>query len=496
MKKLRRPSLHVERLEARDCPAMSAFYNAGSLTLRGIPNGILNVTGKAGNVFQVTDNGNSLGNYAITGNLSVLLANRHNELNFDLKGLTFSGNVSLGLGTGYVGTQANNSVDIFSSVAGGRINGNVYLSQGNGTESWDIGAFETDGAAPNPTSAPITIAGNVTATGRPSGGAQTGNSLSVFGGSNVLGNVNTSQISDISLGTSAINGATGLTTIAGNVVVSDSGSAVREALAVNGNIAGNVTMIGTNLSDSFTLLPQGLGVGGNVAGSVTVVGGNGGVGKNFFLGAGTTIAGSATFMAGNNGGVAGTSGDTVTLDGNVNGSVSLNLGNGVENVEFQQTATGGNIGGNLNVTSGNGTNLFGSPSNAPFGAPASILNPLWTGTVNGSVNLNLGNGSNRIAIAGDTVPPGGLASAGFSVGGSLNIRMGNGTNIVAVSDITPGVTNVIPMNITYGKGANTFFIAAGTTQGNLTGTVNFNSGTDSYLDNKYVWTNAINLLNL
>src|SRR6516165_1392177 len=96
----RPPRLYLEQFEPRDCPSLALTLSGGSLYISGTPTGAVSVTEPAANRLTVTDNGHSLGTYAVSGNLQMSLTNHLSTVTVDLGGNTFTGNMLLSLGNG------------------------------------------------------------------------------------------------------------------------------------------------------------------------------------------------------------------------------------------------------------------------------------------------------------------------------------------------------------------------------------------------------------
>jgi hypothetical protein len=149
MKQHRACPLRLERLEDRLAPALSLFYQAGNLTIRGVPTGELDVTrvGALPTLFQVTDNGKFLGNFNVAGDLTIQLAHRPADVKIDLNAGRIGRNLLIQLGNGFTGPFAfdNNSVDVFDSAGGGagRVGGSITVLRGNTRETVNIGALRT-----------------------------------------------------------------------------------------------------------------------------------------------------------------------------------------------------------------------------------------------------------------------------------------------------------------------------------------------------------------
>ncbi|HZY85828.1 MAG TPA: hypothetical protein VFE78_13420 [Gemmataceae bacterium] len=412
----RLPRLYLEQLEQRDCPSLAITLSNGSLYISGFPTGAVSVTETAANRLTVTDNGHSLGTYAVTGNLQMSLTNHPSTITVDLGGNTFTGNILLSLGNG--GTNNPNIVSTPPvTVQHGTVGGNVTFLGGNGTENENVGG-------PIGAPVPVTVRGYVQAVGKVSGGgdAGPGDTLIVNSGSTVNGDVTTTQIDNVAVG--QLGAA--LTTVGGNVNVNDSGSGAALIVNVFGNVGKSVSVGGTNFDDIFVLMPASAGVGGNITGNLTVSLGNSvGVldpGDIFLLDVGTTVGGSANLSTGSASGA----GSQFTVSGAIFGSLTANLGSGNSTLAFNAGAT---VLGNMSVTGGNGNSTVTAD-----------------GSVSGFLSFNLGNGNDTVTV-------------GNAPGGQLRWTSGNGNDSVTFGDAsnTPGGTWNVSMR--FGTGNDTLTLA-------------------------------------
>ncbi len=408
----RRP--HLERLEVRDCPSLTVSLISGSLTISGTPMGALLVQETAPASLKVTDGAANLGTYHVTGDLRMMLNSHPSTVRFDVNGNRFGGNVLINVGNGK--TNGNpDQVEVFSGLPGGSVGGSVTMQNGSGQETFAIGSpsFPNDGA--------IAVGGNVSVSARVSGGTA-GNTFFVTAGSSVGGDVTSSHIDNVQIGLGLPGAA--LTTVGGNVSISDVGS----GLALNafdfGNIGRSLSVTGTSLDDIFSLQQVSPGVGGQVNGSLSVnLGSSVTFGDDFTLGAGTSVGGNATLSTQ---GVATSAFPNFDVAGAVNGSLTLNLGDGGNMVNFEASAT---VAGNMTVNGGNGNNDL---STFPF-----------SGTVAGSLSFNLGNGDNSVTI---TTAPGGL----------LSWTSGNGASALTLN---PAAATAWDVNVHFGSNDDSFTLA-------------------------------------
>jgi hypothetical protein len=393
-------------LERRDCPSLTVTLFGGSL-VRGTPAGELTVSEPGPGRLTVSDNGQPLGAYAVTGDLLLSLNSHPKSVTVDLGGNTFAGNVLLNLGNGGPAPFA-------AVVQHGTLGGNVTFLGGSNVEIEVLGG----------PSVPLAVRGTVQAVGKlsPVGLASLGNNLIINPGCSVGGDVTTTQIDNVLVG----QGFPPLTTIGGNLTIKDTGPGA--ALLVNdfGSVGKNVSVTGTSPLDGFILAPAGPGVGGTVLGNLFLD-----VGAAT-LEAGTMVGGSATLSTH---GPAPTLGPPASfiVDGTVNGSLTVNLG-AANTLAFGATASvGGNgndsvtvagpVGGGLSFHFGSGNDTV-AVSSAPGG-------PLrWAGG-NGNDSLTLapaaaGTGWNVNVLFGSGDDSFTLAGAGGFISGSVD---GGGTNV-------------------------------------------------------------------
>lgn len=294
----RRIRLALEELEKRDCPALTISVVPGTLLIQGTPTGPLAITEPAPGKIQVTDNSRNLGTYSANGNLIVNLARFPSSVGVDLMGNRFGGNVLLNLGLG--GPPGSDTV----SVADGTVGGSLTILSGSGEENLELG--ETVGGV----TAPLTVGGPVSVTGRAAGNNSTpGDVLTLFSGSTLSGTLSTAFIDTLEL----------FGNVAGNLYATDPGSYHSLTVGIFGSVGKNVAVTGSSLDDSFTLeAPTGL-IGGNL--SVNLGSSTGPIGDNIDLEALTVVNGNATLTS-----AGGPVGGLYTIDGTVNGNLSVNMG--------------------------------------------------------------------------------------------------------------------------------------------------------------------------
>jgi hypothetical protein len=223
----------------------------------------------------------------------------------------------------------------------------------------------------------------------------------------------------------------------------------------NGNDAINVSgtgKIGGNLNLLTGLGDDGVTVSGQIGGTVTV----------------HSQGGRDTFTFGNGSSLVG--GDLT-----VTNAALVNLGGGADringNVDINSTLV--NTGVTVNTSSGLtvGGNLF-----ITTGAGADVVN-FAAGTVNGTVSVNLGEGANRVnnggalTVGGDFDVFGGAGNdsvalaAGTTVNGSARLDLGEGAN--DLSSLSNAFIVQGNLNVFLGNGNNPPFTVGGSVAGDL-----------------------------
>ncbi len=170
-------------------------------------------------------------------------------------------------------------------------------------------------------------------------------------------------------------GAT-LVNIGGNVLINNQNSSGATFVTFDGgSVGGNFTALGRSGGSALDLNSVALGgffggtpVGGNVFVNFNNVGTN-----RFNLDPTSAIGGNLTYLGGNGN-------DSITLEGAIGNSVSLNLGGGTNDL---LASAGSLIGGNLAMVSGLGTD------SVSFG-----------GTIGRNLYFNLGGGANTLDFTG------------------------------------------------------------------------------------------------
>ena len=428
---MRRP-LELERLEARDCPALTLASSAGSLTISGTPTGNLTITGTATpSRFTIVDGVKTYGTYAITSNLNLALSSRPGVVRIDLNGNTIIGNLSIDLGNGFTGSAAAaRDVDVYDSQAllalgAGTVRGSLSVLNGDGNEFVGVGYF-----VPTAQERPITVRGNATVSGRAS--IPIADRLQVGEGTLIAGSAAVTNYDSVNFG-SQVNNISTLTNVRGDVTVTTSGPGGGLAANFFGVFGRNVTVNANAPTTSFNsvlfnspAVNTDTTVGGNVSvtmcsslvrNSLEVLHDNAGTGT-------VRIAGTTSFTSKNNslGAVA----DLINLEGVFSKAVTINVQNQGSNFSFGPT---GQINGDLNFTAGNGTNNFGTNNGNVF-----------SGNLLGNLNVTVGNGDNTLDLQ-------------RGISGKFTYMGGNAvSNTVSLSPVSPNTAYVV--DLTFGAGTN------------------------------------------
>ena len=429
MKSPRHACLQIEKLEGRDCPTIMVQAFDSSLYITGVPLAGPSITESfsvkevSPNRFQVEDitatQTINYGTYPVLKTLYLNLNHYNTNINVDLNGNTFAGNVIMNLGLGDTDLTTVNPVSLMSSTPGGVLAGNLIVLNGSGSEVVAIGQIGQEPAAPMP----VTVAGNVTWSGRQVAGSPLffnfGNFLEVGPGSTVEGNITTNSVESVDIGELT---PTLVTTVGGNVNINDAGSPTALNVNISGVVDGNVNAVGTDFvspsgfPNSFTLEQTVANTGGVVEGDVNFNFGQ--AGGILTAASGTLIGGNAQFDSGGGGSLGG----LYTLAGTINGSLALNMGAGPNSLDF---ASGAQVLGDARVTATNGDNDLTS---TPF-----------AGSVGGNLSFQFGNGDNNVTVVNQP-------------GGNLNWTSGNGNSNLTLSPSNPGMAWLV--NLLFGNGNN------------------------------------------
>jgi len=446
---LRPKRLLVERLEVRDCPALTVSLLPTALIITGTPNGDLTIVGQASGKFEIKNGAAVIGQFDLNRNLQLNLRSLPGELEIDLAGKTIGGNVVINLGNG--STKANTTIDIFSTGTPGTIAGHVTILGGNGKEFFGLGGQKV-GANPL-TPLPVQFAGNVTIAAK-TGALANGDQLQVGAGTKIQGSLTTSQVDQVSIGEQ--NGA--LTTVGGAVSITTTGATPGTLVTMYGAFGKSVTV---NAAASTTSGFNSFSTNGVAAGIDTTIGGNLSVSFGTALGgniyeilraaSGETavVNGSVNFTSSNRAVAPLT--DLYDVQGQIDGNLTLNMGSGDNEVLF---AKAGYVGGNLTIRS-QGAGSSDIKLNGQVGSGSSL---------SGNVFISLGNGVNTVDVNSDAIQ------------GKLTYRGGNGTNNVTLNPPTATTFNV---DMLFGTGTNKLDLSSNLTT--LTGVVTGSGGANTFL---------------
>ena len=412
----------LERLEVRDCPAVTVSLVAGNLFVRGVPNGDLTLTATANNQLKVEDGAKLLGTFNVPGSLSVQLSSRPGAVNLDLAGKTLQGNVLFDLGNGYTGTGVDpedRSVNIFDSTAttalgAGTIRGNVNVLKGDGNELIGVGFIHSTVAV----DLPVTVRGNLTVVGRAS--LPFLENFQLGEGSDVLGSANVTHYDNVTFG-SQLQTITTTTRVRGDVSVTTASVGGGLAMNMYGNFLRNVTVNGSASSssfNSFSLIPPTNGADTQINGNLSVTFRSALAGNLFSVQSGlnsvSRVLGTTTFTSIN----ASVPDDDAFLNGEFARNVTVNLGDGDNFFVVDPDAI---FNASLTYSATNGDNLIGIG-----------------GLILARLNLNLGNGDNDITV-------------NAQVDNQVVLNAGNGNNAVTLNS----PTDVYSLNLLFGNGDNT-----------------------------------------
>lgn len=460
---VRRP-LRIERLEARDCPAVTITQSAGNLFIKGAPNADLYITGTANpSQFTVYDGAQFKGTFNINAGLYVQLTSRPGTIQIDLNANYIPGNVVIDLGNGYTGPAFNpREVQLFDSTSidtrsTGTIRGTLSVMNGNGREVIHVGAFRdeffTDFMHP------ISILGGMTVVGRASTGFE--DTFQLGEGSYIGGTAQVTNYDNVTFGLQDVT-MTSLTEVRGDVSVTTTG--VGGGLFANfyGLFSRNLTVNGsatTSNSNSFLIAPPDPGVDSVVGGNLTVTFREALVNNQFTIlhdadpNLGTVVVNGTTRLTSTNN--SGAFLDVVDIQGQLNGSVFVSMANSGNDFTFAETAY---IGGNLSYTGGNGENNFGANGANSFGSN------VFLGTLAGALNVTVGHGTNTVSLQ-------------TGIGGKFTFRGGNGTNDVSIVPTTPAFYLV---DLLFGSGTNVLTLNDNVT---MSGIVRGSGGNNTFNQN-------------
>ncbi len=473
MKPIRHPYLRCNPLEARTAPALVASLFGEFTFLRGIPAGELSIVATADNQIKVTDNQTSLEvTLPVDGDLYIQLFRRsvapgQGKLTIDLDGFELSGDLllDLGRGDGNLDPTANPVV-----IEDGTIAGNVTILRGDGREVIDL---KTE------------IRGTTTVVMNPRGTITTGDKLTIFPGTTLLDNVSAVYVEDIALG-SPMAGSP-LARVAGDLNLTNPGAAALTA-ELFGLVQGSVAITGSTNDDKVTIDGNTTLDSGRIDGNlqINLLSGRN-MGQLITLGPDAKIGGT-TFVR------TGSSADQLVVEGELGGSLNVDLGPGADTFAFNApamidgdvilrasagdhdlTSFDAKVDGNLVIElNGEGDNQFSFGSKASVAgafryraldsANSILLDRIDLGMVmvqvgndsnsslltldgtNGNkidqLTVEVGNGGNNIQLVND-----------FEITGTFTFRGGNGDDSISL-DTTNGM-NDLNLDLLFGEGDDT-----------------------------------------
>jgi hypothetical protein len=459
-----RPSFRprLDTLEDRVCPSLTLQTVGPDLAIRGTPATSLSgltITGVGGANFDVMDGVKDLGTYTIDRNLTLDLRHYNSPITLNLNGQALPGNITFDFGAGNV-FSASRPISIISTAQGGTIGGSVKLVGGSGDETLNIGG--PGGLFP------VSVLGNVTFSGR-NGHGENNNTLAIFDGTSVGGNVTASLVSNILIGQSGGAGAF----IGNNLSVYDAGARSEMALSINQGslVAGRVWVIGTSQfnqrGDRF-IVESGAAVNGKLTANL-------GSKANLWQLGGTFNSSVLLYGGGGPQPNGGSALNTIELDngagslGKFNGSVTAIIGGGSTAFVFN---AGTVITGNLNLAFGNGTHDLGGGS----------LGGVFAGSVNGNITISLGSGLNTGVI--DTAP-----------GRSLLWNSGAGVTNLTLGSAQAPANTFWRVNLHFGVGTNTLTLDPTAPPWQfLKGYVTGRNATDSFVNSGLDWSLTTNFV--
>ena len=428
--------LNLEGLTERVTPAVSGIsFMGGNLSVRlDSQGGTLSLLGDGNNYkieFQsltalaAKSIGNTAG-YNVTGSISVLSANGNDIINIEPQAagdvFVVPGNLNINTGNG------SDTIFILGGADAGTatIAGNVAINAGNGADNLNL----STGAAANT----LTINGRLNfigGNGLDSVASDNGN-LEI-NGLTTLNQVNVLTLNPDAAATNTVN-LVGLQisnpmaeSSANNITLT--GDATANAVTINGSFNYTGNMRDDNIAiDGATILGNTVLnlYGADIDNTVTLA-------DN----ADTLLQGNLTIIAGNGA-------DTIVSDGTndttINGSVSMNLGAGTNNVTLDTATNAGGIAGSMTVYGGNGNDIINIGGISGF-------------SINGSLTVSLGN------TVGTSADQNELELTDTTVGGGVSYTGGSGIDSVTL-DGTTTVAN--SLNVYLGAGPDELTLNAAT----------------------------------
>ncbi|WP_435017232.1 hypothetical protein TA3x_004829 [Tundrisphaera sp. TA3] len=349
----------AEGLEVRRCLAASASVVRGTLMIAGDSAGSnLRITQVDARTFEVQDGGTLVGRYSgVTRDVSVSLGEGTDTVAVDLGGRSTPRGLTI------VARGGDDMID----VGNGRIVRNLTISAGVGADTVRIGG--SAGA--------ITVAGSTSV----GGGDGRGDSLDVGEGATLQGNLSTSSVNAVTLGSGSVllrgaslNGALN----------------AANAFALNGRVDRDVFVYGGRDVDTLTVggssalardLTARLGTGND---SATI---SASIGEDLTLDMGDAD-------------------DSATLNGRVAGKTIVRLGAGNDALTLNGTIGGPSSGRDRSGIGGFLDRLFGRVGSRRSGIDAGSGTDLVTiaaaSATNGPVDLRMGSGDDTLVVADAT----------------------------------------------------------------------------------------------
>lgn len=417
--------LFLERLEERDCPAFNIAYTSTTLLVRGHPT-LPFVNPGDGLQLQLQPNGNvqvrevggattiTYGSYKPPQNIQLVFDfNTDHDLTFDLAGGRVPSNLLINLGAGQTDVLAIHPVNIIN----GNLGGTLTVLNGSGGELINLGQSENSGALP------LRVDGDARFVLAPNQTPLGGDFLFINAGSELRGQLSTTQVDNVNLGENPLPGVnSGTAFVRKDLFDSNPVSKNTAKLDVFGEVDGSVSFQGTPAISAFFPDSMTLEAGALVVGNLSAALGNGNGSFRLF----GTVEGNMSFTGG-------LGDDFVTFSGSVFGSAQMDLRSGNNTLVFP-----GTVFGNMSVAAANGDN--------------DLTN--FTGTVNGSLSFNLGSGNNAAVIAN-------------APGVKLNWTSGNGNDSLTLGSGATLGSETWNVNVLFGSGDDVFTLAGtppGTTQ--------------------------------
>jgi len=378
----RRPYLEVERLDERTVPATISFVN-GTVTVGGTITGAITIADQGSGEFEVEQGAANEGIFQVTNGVTVNLGNHAEPVTLTMKSGTLVGNFIVNAGNQATAVTVGGTAGDTGTIVGG-----VTVNGGYGTK---FNLMTTVGT--------VNVLGSVTAYGD----FGDNNSVTVGDGTafSIGGNLNVHAFA---------------------VVTVNSGTTVRN------NVVIDMQETATSFATAYSTTSVTFNTGSKVLGTLT----------------GTDPHDSSTFsLNGTVGGITLNLGDgsnSATVNGNINGNLTINAVNTSSNtIAFSSTAPANDLNVIGNVT----LNLLGDAETYSFNNPFSVVASssikksndfnsntfTFDGTVTGPVQFTLGSGDNSVTFA-------------VSERGGLIYQGGTGSDTVTLNagDLIPTVT--------------------------------------------------------